>query len=359
MVYLGWGIDDEGIAWMNEVLSQHPDRTAILTFHEYLQATGTRHPLGEKLYQEVVLPNENVVAVLSGHYHEAQTLVDEIDDDGDGNPDRTVYQMLSDYQAGPEGGQGYMRLLHFDTENNRIFVNTYSPYMDDYNYYDTDEYPNKDEFMIDLDLTAQEKRVATDNFAVNVYTNNEIGTVEDVASGDTAEATWTDLTEGEQYSWYATVSDDYTGESRSPIWSFVKGEDDTPDEEIGNGDGNQEEEQPGNDPDPRPDPSPSPDPDPQPNPNPDPDPRPDQGEGNDESEDGQGSENKNDQTTEEAEQNNNQQDESDADQINASNNNKINLPDTATNMYQYLALSLVLLLSGTILYVRTRRQKIK
>ncbi len=106
MMYLGWGIDEEGIAWMNEILAQYPDRMAILTFHEYLQATGTRHPLGEKLYNEVVIPNENVVTVLSGHYHEAQTLIDEIDDDGDGMPDRTVYQMLADYQAGPEGGQG-------------------------------------------------------------------------------------------------------------------------------------------------------------------------------------------------------------------------------------------------------------
>ncbi|UOQ46681.1 lamin tail domain-containing protein [Gracilibacillus caseinilyticus] len=225
MVYLGWGIDDDGIAWINQVLSEHPGRTAILTFHEYLQATGSRHPLGEKLYQEVVLPNENVVAVLSGHYHEAQTLVDDIDDDGDGETDRQVYQILADYQAGPEGGQGYMRLLHFDTDNNRVLVNTYSPYLDDYNYYDTDEYPNKDEFVINMDLEAKEKQVATDYFAVNVYTDNEIDTVENVESGQTAEVTWTGLTEGERYFWYVNLMDDYTGTTRSSIFSFVKGED--------------------------------------------------------------------------------------------------------------------------------------
>ncbi|SDM28431.1 lamin tail domain-containing protein [Sediminibacillus halophilus] len=223
MVYLGWGVEEEGIAWMNEVLAAYPDRQAILNFHEYLQATGTRHPLGEKLYNEVVVPNENVIAVLSGHYHEAQLLVDELDDDGDGATDRTVYQMLADYQAGPEGGQGYMRLLHFDTANNRIFVNTYSPYLDDYNYYDSDAYPDKDEFTLELDLEAKQKRVATDSFAVNVYTNNEIGTVEDVPSGETAEVTWTGLEEGETYSWYALITDQFTGETRSDIWSFVKG----------------------------------------------------------------------------------------------------------------------------------------
>ncbi|WP_371069007.1 lamin tail domain-containing protein [Sediminibacillus sp. JSM 1682029] len=244
MVYLGWGVEEEGIAWMNEVLAAYPDRQAILNFHEYLQATGTRHPLGEKLYNEVVVPNENVIAVLSGHYHEAQLLVDELDDDGDGATDRTVYQMLADYQAGPEGGQGYMRLLHFDTANNRIFVNTYSPYLDDYNYYDTDAYPDKDEFTLELDLEAKQKRVATDSFAVNVYTNKEIGTVEDVPSGETAEVTWTGLEEGETYSWYTLVTDQYTGETRSDIWSFVKGKEEPEPEPP------QDEEDPVDDPEP-------------------------------------------------------------------------------------------------------------
>ncbi|WP_186577091.1 lamin tail domain-containing protein [Aquibacillus kalidii] len=223
MVYLGWGVDEEGLDWVNEVLAAHPDRKAILSFHEYLQATGTRHPLGDKIYEKVVVPNENVFAVLSGHYHESQLLVDEIDDNGDGKADRNVYQILADYQAGPEGGQGYMRLLHFDTDNNRIIVNTYSPYMDDYNYYDSDVYPGKDEFELSLDLQPEEKRVATDYFEVNVYTDNEIGKVKNVSSGDYAEVTWKGLEEGKTYSWYTVASDQFTGETRSNIWSFVKG----------------------------------------------------------------------------------------------------------------------------------------
>ncbi|MBM4760990.1 metallophosphoesterase [Bacillus sp. B15-48] len=222
MVYLGWGVTDEGIKWMNDVLSEHPDRKAILSFHEYLLATGTRHPLGEKLYNEVVIPNENVIMVLSGHYHEAQTLIDEIDDDGDGLPDRTVYQMLADYQAGPEGGQGYVRLLHFDQDNNRILVNTYSPYLNDYNYFNTDAYPGKDEFMIELDLSAVEKQVATDYFSVNVYTNEEIGKEKRVKSGKTAQTVWHDLENGNHYSWYVIVEDDYTGRTISDIWTFKK-----------------------------------------------------------------------------------------------------------------------------------------
>ncbi|MGG0855789.1 metallophosphoesterase [Metabacillus fastidiosus] len=223
MVYLGWGIEDEGIAWVNEVLAAYPDRKAILNFHEYLLATGSRHPLGEKLYKEIVVPNKNVIAVLSGHYHESQLLVDELDDDHDGQPDRKVYQMLADYQAGPEGGQGFMRLLHFDTSKNRIIINTYSPYLDKYNYYDSVQYPGKDEFIIDLDLEPQEKLVATDYFAVNVYTDEEIDEIDDVKSGSIAEAKWKGLDKNNRYSWYVIVEDEFTGRTISDIWTFGKG----------------------------------------------------------------------------------------------------------------------------------------
>lgn len=238
MVYLGWGVTDEGIRWVNDVLKAHPDRKAILSFHEYLLATGTRHPLGEKLFNEIVVPNKNVMAVLSGHYHEAQTLIDEIDDNGDGAPDRKVYQMLADYQAGPEGGQGYMRLLHFDVDQNRVFVNTYSPYLDDYNFYNTDTYGNKDEFVMDLDLTAADKRVATDYFSVNIYTDNTIGEDRKVKSGEIAETTWKGLEENQTYSWYTVASDRYTGITISPIWTFVKGKSKSNDEkDKGQGNG--------------------------------------------------------------------------------------------------------------------------
>ncbi|MEH7384192.1 lamin tail domain-containing protein [Bacillus sp. JJ1521] len=221
MVYLGWGVTDEGIQWVNDVLAAHPDRKAILSFHEYMLATGTRHPLGDKLFNEIVVPNKNVIMVLSGHYHEAQTLVDEIDDDGDGVPDRTVTQMLADYQAGPEGGQGYMRLLHFDQDHNRIVVNTYSPYLNQYNYYKPDFYPEKDEFVIEMDLAPVTKRVATDYFAVNVYTDHEIGTTK-AKSGKIAEVVWKGLEKNRSYSWYAVVKDKYTGRTVSDIWTFRK-----------------------------------------------------------------------------------------------------------------------------------------
>ena len=74
MMYMGWGVEDEDIQWMNEVLAEYPDRIAFLNFHDYMLANGTRSGIGNKLYKEVVVPNPNVVAVLSGHYTGASLL---------------------------------------------------------------------------------------------------------------------------------------------------------------------------------------------------------------------------------------------------------------------------------------------
>ncbi|WP_042375356.1 lamin tail domain-containing protein [Neobacillus jeddahensis] len=228
MLYMGWGVQDEDIQWMSNVLKQYPHRKAILNFHEYLLVSGNRSPLANRIYSQLVEPNKNVIAVLSGHYHDSETLIDPIDDNGDGVPDRQVYQMLGDYQGGPEGGQGYMKLLHFDQKNNKIIVNTYSPYMDDYNFYDPSEFPEKDERDIDVDLQPQQKRVATDYFTVNIYTDSEIGKVENVSSGSTTQTGWTGLAENQSYSWYAVAEDGFTGKAISDIWTFTKGKDENP-----------------------------------------------------------------------------------------------------------------------------------
>ncbi|MGD6966639.1 lamin tail domain-containing protein [Rossellomorea vietnamensis] len=225
MLYMGWGVQDEDLEWMDQVLKQHPNRKAILNFHEYLLVSGNRSPLGNRIYNKVVEPNENVVAVLSGHYHDSETLISEIDDNGDGTADREVYQMLGDYQGGPEGGQGYLKLMHFDQDNNQVMINTYSPYLDDYNFYEPSEFPNKDEITMPMDLTVEEKRVATDYFSVNVYTDTVIGEQEAVENGGTAEVVWEGLEENETYSWYVTAEDQFTGAVVSDIWTFTKGED--------------------------------------------------------------------------------------------------------------------------------------
>ncbi|WP_179232977.1 S-layer homology domain-containing protein [Paenibacillus rigui] len=221
VVYMGWNIGDEQIEWVNEVVKQYPDRKAILNFHEYLLVSGNRAPVSDLIFERVVKPNKNVFAVLSGHYHDAEELIDPIDDDGDGIPDRNVYQMLADYQGAEKGGLGYIRLLQFDIKNNKIYVKTYSPYLDDYNYYDPKEYPGKDEFALDVDLKPMVKRVATDYMGVKVYTDQQIGKAEGVASSQQASVYWSGLAANRYYQWYAAVEDGNSGHTVSDIWGFT------------------------------------------------------------------------------------------------------------------------------------------
>lgn len=223
MLYMGWGLGDKEIAWMDQILKQYPDRMAILNFHEYLLVSGNRSPIADKIYENVVIPNKNVVAVLSGHYHDSELLTDELDDDGDGIKDRKVFQMLADYQGAPEGGQGYIRLMQFDVDNNKLHIKTYSPHLDDYNFYDPAEFPNKDEFTLDFNLQPKLKRVATDYVDVKVYTDQKIGQQDRVASGSQATVTWSNLLSNTLYQWYASAEDAFGGRSVSDVWKFTTG----------------------------------------------------------------------------------------------------------------------------------------
>ncbi|MFD2328948.1 S-layer homology domain-containing protein [Cohnella sp. GCM10020058] len=223
IVYMGWGVTDEDIDWMNQVVADHPDRKAILAFHEYMLVSNNRAPIADKVFERVVVPNKNVIMTLSGHYHDSETLVDKIDDDGDGVADREVYQILADYQGAAEGGLGYIRLMQFDIQNNKVHMKSYSPYLDDYNYYDPTEYPGKDEYDMNVDLGAMNKEVATDYFGVKVYTDELIGQVNNAASGKTASVAWKGLVSDRYYQWYVKAEDAYSGSVLSDIWGFATG----------------------------------------------------------------------------------------------------------------------------------------
>lgn len=175
VVHLGYGVEDEHIAWANEALREHADRDAILCTHHYLD-WGTRPDGsgallggpgsfgpddGVRIHREVVVPSPNVVLVLSGHTSGTGWRVDRT---GTGRP---VVAMLADYQAhqvgdgpaapvgeaqtddGPsvaaqagagaeeenadgERRAGFLRLLQFRVADGRMRVSTYSPHLDSF-----------------------------------------------------------------------------------------------------------------------------------------------------------------------------------------------------------------------------------
>ena len=219
IVYLGWGLTEESIDWANEVFASYPDRYGILATHEYLSTDGQSYSgNGQKLWDEVVNPNSNVFLVLSGHLH--GVAYNEITaDDG-----RKVTQVLADYQGGKEGGQGFMRFLEFDMENKVLNMTTYSPYTGTDHYFSQEE----ENFVIDLSgiVKSPEKTVNTDYISLNVYSNKEIGTLENVQFSSETEGTeasllWNNLQEGETYSWFAVATEENGSSARSAIWNLT------------------------------------------------------------------------------------------------------------------------------------------
>ena len=232
LLYMSWDIYTEELEWMNQVLQQYSDRTAILLFHRYTnvsQNSGTYLDYAGKVVQEqVVAKNPNVVAVLNGHYHGASFETTAFDDDGDGVKERTVYQICTDYQSGFEGGAEYIKMLYFDLDAGKIYMNSYSPLLNDFNYYDTPKYESYEEgnsgnnidiYELNVDFDTSEKTLECSQFSAGIRTDEEIGTAE--VNDLTAGVSYSGLDERTGYSWYAKVTNDKGGLVYSDLQSFT------------------------------------------------------------------------------------------------------------------------------------------
>jgi len=118
--------------WAVDLLKEYKDRKAIIVSHYILHynpvaGSNVAGPApfgkqGQRLYDRVKT-QPNVFLMLCGH----------VGDNGEGYRQdtyagHTIKTMLSDYQSRPMGGNGMMRLLTFDVENDQLRVRTLSPY---------------------------------------------------------------------------------------------------------------------------------------------------------------------------------------------------------------------------------------
>lgn len=136
-VYMGYIQTEESLKWLDGVFKKYPERYGVLVLHDYITNEGTYSQDGQKIFDEVVSKNPNVKMVLCGHRYVFANISTKLDDDGDGNADRTVYEILGNYQAaGDMGGSGFMRFLKVNENEGKIYMYSYSPYLDEYVYYD-------------------------------------------------------------------------------------------------------------------------------------------------------------------------------------------------------------------------------
>jgi hypothetical protein len=122
------------LSWASDVVDQYSGTKVIVTTHEYLYSfeDTQRSEIGEIMWQKLIKPHANqIFLVLCGHnfwYNDERMISETVN----GN---VVNQLLINYQNRTNGGNEWLRILEFSPKDEKIFVKTYSPYL---NKFETD-----------------------------------------------------------------------------------------------------------------------------------------------------------------------------------------------------------------------------
>lgn len=238
IVALGFGVTNEEAAWADGVLKQYADRNAIVLTHAYSTPSsspdgrgGGMSYDGQQVLNNVIRPNPNVFLVLSGHEHGVTIGLRR----NVGQAGNHVVELLADYQfykvpsgevglgdvpgVGPNKqlqlGSAFFRMLQFDVDRGEMAVDTYSPYLDNFGateYDDRRRYNGtEDDTRLPVQLETRRTSFGTESLVLVEPTDEVIGT-DTARSGWPASVTWSGLTAGRTYGWYAVSRDVATGD---------------------------------------------------------------------------------------------------------------------------------------------------
>ena len=191
------------LSWVHTLLSTtYSNRRAMITSHYLLNPNGTFSNQGQATFNAIKdLPN--VFLMLAGHLDQASRRTDLADD---GHP---IHTLMSDYQTRPNGGDGWLRIMTFSPASDSIHVQTYSPTLGQFinSHPDNTAGTAQNDFVLAYDMDSGTPF-------------STIGTVSPVTSGGQACASWPGRATGQEYEWFAEVSD---GEltTAGPLWTFT------------------------------------------------------------------------------------------------------------------------------------------
>jgi hypothetical protein len=170
------------LEWADNLLKQYPDHDGLITTHHLVNPgiPAPWSPYGAVIY-DVLKDNPNLRMMFGGHITGEGIRFDTYEG-------RTITSMVQNYQAWPEGGNGYLRILTFRPQKNEVQVRTYSPWLDDLI---TDP---ASVFSIPYDLTLP-------------IPSFEVIAEDTVASGSRFIRDWPDLNPGHDYEWRLSLSD--------------------------------------------------------------------------------------------------------------------------------------------------------
>ncbi|MBR0437165.1 MAG: metallophosphoesterase [Clostridia bacterium] len=126
---IGWQNGTEYADWLNETIAEYPDYPAVLLVHSFLNDDGTLSTNGKRVEKAILAVSPTIRLVLCGH-NDGSVRWSKSYPDG-----HTVNAVMYNFQDDKKYGLGYARVLMFNPGTRNIAVTTYSPFLDDYNYY--------------------------------------------------------------------------------------------------------------------------------------------------------------------------------------------------------------------------------
>lgn len=126
---IGWQNDAAYAEWVKARLSEYPEYSAILLVHSFLNDDGSLSTNGKRVEKAILQKCPTVRIVLCGH-NDGSTRWQQQYPDG-----HYVNAIMYNFQDDRKYGLGYARILMFNPGTHNLAVTTYSPYLDDYNYY--------------------------------------------------------------------------------------------------------------------------------------------------------------------------------------------------------------------------------
>jgi len=194
--HLQIGLNSTITDWANTVIANHPNSRIIIVTHRYMTTSLTLEAEGTLIWNNLIVPHsDQIFLILCGHHSREYMKTDVVNG-------HTVYQLLADYQTDSNGGNGWLRMLDFRPAEDKIYVKTFSPYL---NQYETD---SDSQFTLNYDMTGTAAIPPT-----------LIGTDTDVPSGGTASVPWNGLDLATTYYWYAVADDGNGGTAQSDTWN--------------------------------------------------------------------------------------------------------------------------------------------
>ncbi len=120
----------EVLTWADCLFQTYNDRRAIVLTHFPLNAAGEFTGQGSAIYDSLSR-HANFFLLMGGHQDEAARRSDPV---GPTLEEGTLTSIMSDYQFNPDGGNGWLRIMTFETDDDGgiIDVKTYSPWLDEY-----------------------------------------------------------------------------------------------------------------------------------------------------------------------------------------------------------------------------------